>query len=452
MTAVSVVTAVHLVAAVVALATTAVIWCLPARLRELLPHLGWASVGTVVWTLCVASVKHEGIHPWHQALWFPSIAFTAGALLLWAGWFAESDWRPSRALVGMWIAAPALILAVRLLGGTEVRSALFVVNTVYCFAVLVGIAVRVARRAGDHEPEPEPRWVARFFLGAAVVTLIAEAFRLNVTDLFATVTVAVVVAATVRAGDDFRARPDAGTLIDDIGALVLVFDHEQRLVDVNAPTRLFYAMRGVDPPEAGTTALDLLAADLADLDTLTVTLGVGDARVRLAGYVQRLPSDGTPPGGWVCLLRRSAPSGLGDGTGRTRRALMGRVPAHDPATGLLSQRALQQALVAAAQHPDAGATTAVALLLDAQDPSRLTDTAAALAAWDDRPQAIASGRYGRSTVALVVRDLPEPAVRAWADQAGLTGDHLVAARSGSVVDAPELLEAAAADLRRRERS
>lgn len=449
MTGVSVVTAVHLLATVVAVVATAVLLLLPPRVRALLPHLGWAGVGTVVWTLCVASVKHEGIHPWHQAPWFPAIAFTTGAVLMWAGWFAEHDWRPGRALTATWLAAPALILAVRLVGGTDVRFVLFVVNTVYCFTLLLAIAVRVARRANDRERGP--RWLARFILVAAVVTLIAEAFRLNVTDLFMTVTLVVIVATAVRAGDDLHARPEAGTLIDDLGALVLLFDAQQRLVEVNAPTRLFYAMRGAVPPEPGTHAGELLGADLGELDTVTVSLVVGSDHVRLSGYVQRLPSDGAPPGGWVCLLRRSTPVGSDAAPGWTRRALMGRVPSHDPATGLLSPRAFQQALAEAAQHPDAQEATAVALLVDAGDPARLADTATALASWEPRPEAVATGRYDQSSVALVVKDVAEPAVQAWLDETGLGDRHLVATRTGSVAEVAELLEAAASDLSRRAR-
>lgn len=445
MTGVSVVTAVHLLAAVVAAGTTAGLLLLPPRVRALLPHLGWAGIGTVVWALCVASVKHEGIHPWHQVLWFPAIAFTTGAVLLWAGWYAEHDWRPGRVLTVTWLAAPALILAVRLLGGTDVRSALFVANTVYCFTLLLAIAVRVARRANDRDSGP--RSLARFILVAAVGTLIAEAFRLNVTDLVMTLALVVIVATAARTGSGLRARPEAGTLIDDLGALVLVFDHRQRLVEVNAPARLLYTMRGAVPPGPGTDAGELLGTDLEELDTVTVSLAVGADHVRLSGYVQRLPSDAEPPRGWVCLLRRSTPVGPDAAPSWARRALMARVPSHDPATGLLSPRAFQQALAEAAQHPDAP-DSAVALLVDASDPARLADTASALASWEPRHEVVASGRYDQSSVGLVVQDVPEPTVQAWLDETGLSDHHRVATRSGSITEVAELLQAAASDLSR----
>ncbi len=450
MTGVSVVTAVHLLAAVVAAATTVVVLVLPARLRVLLPHVGWASGGTVVWTLCVTSVKHEGIHPWHQILWFPAIAFVTGALLLWAGWFARPGWRPSRSLWVMWFAAPALLLIVRLVGGQDVRSALFVANTVYCFALLLAIAVQVARRAGD--PEPGPRVLARVVLVAAVVTLIAEAFRLNITDVIVTVTLVVVVATTVHAGENIRPRRDAGSLIDDLGALVLVFDAQQRLVDLNAPTRLFYTLRGAAPPAPGTDAIVLLGTDLVDLDTLTVTLDVGSEKLRLGGYVQRLPSDGTPPGGWVCLLRRSVRVGSDEPAHWARRTLMGRVPAHDPATGLLSSRAFQQALGDAAQDSAAETESAVAVVMQTSDPALLVDTASVVAAsWEGRPEAIAVGRLGRSTIGLVVRDVAEPTIKAWYDEVGILDGVLVAMRGGSVSEAVALVDAADSEVSRRSR-
>jgi len=451
MARVSVVTGVHLLAAIVAAITWVVVLMLPPRLRVLTPYLGWASGGTVVWALCVTSVKHEGIHPWHQIPWFPAIAFTTGALLLWAGWFTRPEWRPSRALTAMWIAAPAMILAARLVGGLDVRSALFVVNTVYCFSLLLAIAVQVARRAGDREPAP--RGVARLILVAAVVTLIAEAFRLNITDVIVTVTLVVVVATTVRVGDGIRPRSESGTLIDDLGALVLVFDDQQRLVDLNAPARLFYDLRGVEPPPADTAAADLLGTDLADVDALSVTLRVGSDQVRLGGYVQRLPSDGTPPNGWVCLLRRSTRSGTEAPAPWARRTLMGRIPAHDTATGLLSTRAFRQALGEAAQGSAAATDSAVAVVMTTPDPTELADTASVVAdAWESRPEAIAVGRSGRSEIGLVVRGLDEPTLTAWCDEVGISDRLLVATRAGSVAEAGDLVDAAAAELSRRSRA
>lgn len=443
MTGVSLITAVHLLAAVVALVTTVVILLLPDRLRALVPYLGWASAGTVVWALCVASVKHEGIHPWHQLLWFPAIAYTTGALLLWSGWFVQHGWRADRRWLGLWLAAPALILGVRLGGGLDVRSALFVVNTVYCFALLLTIAVRISRRAADRDPDA--RLVSRFILVAAVVTLIAEAFRLNVTDLVVAVALVVIVTATLRAGEDVLPRPDAGTLIDDLGALVLVFDDQQRLVDVNAPTRLFYSLRGIEPPALGTTARDLLGGDLRRLDALTTSLDVGGTTVRLSGYVQRLPSDGTPPNGWVCLLRRSVPTETAGG-GSARRSLMNRLPAHDPATGLLSARAFRQALGEAASSPAAATDPAVAVVLGSADPAALADAAALAAeAWSGRTETVALGRYDATSVGLVLRAADETRLAAWtsdADRRGL----LVATRSGSLARVAELVRAAAADV------
>lgn len=440
-------TAVHLLAAVVATATTVAILLLPVRLRALLPHLGWAAAGTVVWTLCVASVKHEGIHPWHQILWFPAIAFTTGALLLWSGRFVQLGWRAGRGSIALWLGVPSLILAVRLVSGTDLRFVLFVVNTVYCFALLLAIAVRASRRAGDRDPDA--RLVARFILAAAVLTLIAEAFRLNVTDLVVTVALVVIVTATVRAGEEVLPRPDAGTLIDDLGALVLVFDDQQRLVDLNAPTRLFFAMRGVEPPALGTTAVDLLGADLRGLDTLTRHLDVGGETVRLSGYVQLLPSDGTPPGGWVCLLRRSAPADAPDRVGVARRARMSRVPSHDPSTGILSTTAFRQVIGEAGQSPASATVPAVAVVVASADPATLADAATlAAATWEGHTETVALGRYDATSIGLVLRDVDKAAVDAWRVEVDRRDDLLVATRAGTLDRAAELVRAAAEAARR----
>ena len=137
---------------------------------------------------------------------------------------------------------------------------------------------------------------------------------------------------TLRGGDELRSRPSSDTLIDDLGALLFVFDDTQRLVDLNAPARQFYSLRDVDPPAPGTMAVALLGADLTELDTVFVELAVGTARVPFSGYVQRLPSHGTPSRGWVCLLRRSFRTPSPEDRRQARRTLMNRLPTNDPGT------------------------------------------------------------------------------------------------------------------------
>ena len=329
MTDVGIDTAVHVAGAALAVVTAGWLTLIPARRQPDITHLRWAAYGTVVWSLCVASVKAEGIHDWHQILWFPSIAFTAGALLQWAGAFANYGWVPPRPLVVMWLGVPALILLVRLTWGHDARSPLFVANTVYCFGVLLVAAMWISRRARD--AHPGVRLVSRAGLVAAVGVLVAEAFRANVTDLVAAVAVAALAVAARTIGDELRGRPSPDALIDDLGALLFVFDRDQRLVDLNAPARQLYSLRGAEPPRLGLTGTALLGADLAELDAVFVELVVGTTVVPFSGYVQRLPSHGSPAGGWVCLLRRSAGPPSAEESRRMRRSLMNRVPSRDGA-------------------------------------------------------------------------------------------------------------------------
>lgn len=322
--------AVHVVAAAVA-GTSAGWLSFPRETRLVdVTHLRWAAWGTVVWSLCVASAKAEGLHDWHQILWLPAIAFTTGALLLWAGRFARYDWLPDRSLVSMWLGVPALILLVRVTWGVDGRVALFVANTVYCFGALVVATAWISQRAWD--PSATVRMVSRGLVVTTVGILIAESFRANVTDLVVALVVTVLGVVTLRGGDELRSRPSSDTLIDDLGALLFVFDDTQRLVDLNAPARQFYSLRDVDPPAPGAMAVALLGADLTELDAVFVELAVGTARVPFSGYVQRLPSHGSPSRGWVCLLRRSFRTPSPDDRRQARRTLMNRLPTNDPGT------------------------------------------------------------------------------------------------------------------------
>jgi hypothetical protein len=315
---------VHVIGAALAAVAAGWLWLTPRRRQADVTMLRWAACGTTVWALCVASVKAEGIHDWHQILWFPAIAFSAGALLLWAGEFAHYGWAPPRWLRAMWLGVPVLILSVRLVWGHDARFPLFVANTVYCFGVLVVAAMWISQRARD--PQVTVRLVARAVAVAAVGILIAEAFRANITDLVAALVIVVLTVATRRLGDDLRGRPSPDALIDDLGALLFVFDRDQRLVDLNAPARHFYSLRGAEPPPLGMPGAALLGADLAALDAVFVELAVGPASVPLSGYVQRLPTHGSPAGGWVCLLRRSTRPPTAEESRRSRRDLMNRLP------------------------------------------------------------------------------------------------------------------------------
>lgn len=303
MVAVSAQAWVHLAAAGIGGATALVL--LLARRRTGLPvgYLALAAAGTVPWSLSVTSALSEGEHAWHQALWMPSVAWTVGAFLLWALGFARYGWQPSRPLVALCLGTPVLLAVLRIAGGTSTKAPIFVFNTLYSFLLLLVIAATVTRRSKD--PHPAVRGVVAVVLVGSVAALTAEALRLQFTDLAAVVALAGATVGILRAGSAVVPRPEAETLLDDLGALVLVFDEQQRLVDLNAPARLFFEVRGAEPPTPGTGAESLVGADLLTLDTVSVDLPAGDDRIGMTGYVQRLPHAGSPPRGWVVLLRRT---------------------------------------------------------------------------------------------------------------------------------------------------
>jgi hypothetical protein len=433
----------HLAAGVVAAATAVFLHVTPLGQRRALRYLQWSAWSTVVWTVSAALyLASGGSHPW-TALWLPSLAFTAGALVLWAGSFTHYEWTPDRRLTAMWVGVPTLMLGVRVTGGDFVLFPLFVFNTIYCFALLLVITAWLARRIDD--PDPIVRGSVRHILLIAAGVLVAEAFRLNLTDLAAAVVLVIVVTTAVRAGDAIQVRPEADSLMDDLGALVLVFDEEQQLVDLNAPARLFYTLRRTDPPALGSSASAILGAELPGLDVITIELSAGADTVRFSGYVQRLPHGGTPAKGWICLLRRATAVLSVDDERTTRRALMNRVPTHDPDTGLLTGRAFDQAISSAAQFPGAERVPIVVLQLEVSDEASLATAAASIArSWEGRMETVAIGRLGELRLGLVVRDLPESVVAAQTVDGRLVGR--TATGVGTLADVHDLIYEAAAQL------
>jgi hypothetical protein len=433
----------HAAAGAVAAATAVFLHVTPVGQRRALRYLEWAAWSTVVWSVSVALYLAAGeSRPWTVA-WFPSLAFTAGALVLWAGNFTRYEWSPDRRLTATWVGVPALMLAIRVAAGEDVVFVLFVFNTIYCFALLLVVTAWIARRIDD--PDPIVRASVRQILLIAAGVLVAEAFRLNVTDLAAAVVLVIVASTAVRAGDAVQVRPEADTLMDDLGALVLVFDEEQRLVDLNAPARLFYTLRRTDPPALGSSASAILGAELPGLDVITIELSAGADTVRFSGYVQRLPHGSTPAKGWICLLRRATAVLSVDDERTTRRALMNRVPTHDPATGLLTDRAFDQAISSAAQFPGAERVPIVVLQLEVSDETSLATAADSVArSWESRMETVAIGRLGELRLGLVVRDLPESVVVAQTVDGRLVGR--TATGVGTLADVHDLIYEAAVQL------
>ena len=126
---------------------------------------------------------------------------------------------------------------------------------------------------------------------------------------------------------------------------------------------------------------------------------------------------------------------------------MARVPAHDPSTGLLSDRAFERALVRVSRRAGADSEQAVAVVVGVPDEARLPVVATALAvAWDSRRDLVTSGRHGRLTIALLVRRATEPTARAWCAQAALHHGIQIVTRTGTTSEAAALIRAATSEL------
>lgn len=397
---------VHVVAALVA-ATCGVVLVLRAEsLGRLHGYLVWAAIGLVAWCLNVASYEHFGLDAWSQLLWLPSAAFTAGAILLWCSQVGGYGWSPPRWLLLVWVGEPLLVMALRLLFGTAavvhvdhslvIFGPIFLLHSGYCFALLVVAVVRLARRRLD--PNPAVRSSVVVVLAGATGVLVAEALRLQLTDVVVTATLVGLTAFAVSAGGDFRPRPDADALVDDLGALVFVFDRDQRLVDLNVPARMFYAMRGEPVPDVGTPAVGLLEHPLDAHELGTTHLAAGAQRVRMSGYTQRLPSHGSPAHGWVTLLRRSGTHTTAAARRESRRVTMDRLPSHEPATGLLTERSLRQRLSRLGDEPGELPGQVIVAVVESSP-----GTVEAIArTWDDPASCVALGHLSRSRLLLVL--------------------------------------------------
>jgi hypothetical protein len=433
----------HLATATLAVLT--IIGLVVLRTRGVAPvrYLDWAAVGCLPWSLSVAATYHYGLDSAAPVVWMPSVAFTAGAVLIWARGFSLYAWVPSSRLLLLWLAAPAVGLAIRAGVGVPARAPLFVLNTVYSFGLLLAAAVTVARRSND--PDPAVRVVVRLVLAGAVGALVAEALRLQLTDTAAVVTIAGIAVVAARRGEKLWPRPHSEALLDDLGALVFVFDRDRRLIDLNAPARLFYSLRGATTPDLGTPAAYLLGGDPAELDAVTLELAAANERTRFSGYVQQLPSSGSPPHGWLVLLRRSTHESFEEGRRNARRASMRRIPTHDPDTGLPTERAFVQTLEGAAAFRGATSIPAAVLVVGCDTEVQLTAVATAIeTAWEARVETVAIGRYGARGVALVVRDVQQTELETWADQTLSDGGVRSATRAGPLASVRLLVDQAAA--------
>lgn len=390
--------ALHAAAAVLALA--ALVRLLAVRRTQApIGFLAAAAGGTVVWSLSIVVylVEDRGSTT-HAALWLPSISFTTMAVLLWAMTFTTDRWRAGLRWTVPWLLVAVVSVGLRAGVGTPAVAPLYIFNTVYCFAVLLALAAVLSRRL--HDPSPVVRSVVRGVMAAGIVVLVAESLRVRASDVVAATTVAALAWVLPRHGAATRVAPDPQTILDDLGALLFVFDRDRLLVDTNAPARLFFSLRGVDPPARGTPAPALVGVDLAGSDVLRVRWEQTD----LTGYAQRLPSSGSPPDGWLVLLRRTTPGDTDQGTRHRRRDLMSRLPSYEPSTGLLTRRALDQTLAEAAAYPGAAEVEAAVAVLHLPEPAERARAAQALAErWEGQADTVVVGHLDAHHVALVVR-------------------------------------------------
>lgn len=442
---------VHVVAALAAAACGGVLLLTTGPLGRLHGYLVWAAVGLVAWCLNVASYEHFGLDAWAQLLWLPSAAFTAGAIMLWCSQIGSYGWTPPRWLVLIWVGEPLLVMALRLVFGTAavvhvdhslvIFGPIFLLHSGYCFALLVAAVVRLARRR--HDPNPAVRHAVFVVLAGATGVLVAEALRLQLTDVVVTATLVGLTVFALRGGAEFRPRPDADALVDDLGALVFVFDRDQRLVDLNAPARMFYAMRGEPVPGAGTPAVGLLGHPLDAHEPGATHLAAGGQRIRMNGYTQRLPSHGSPAHGWVTLLRRSGTPTTTAARRESRRTTMDRLASYEPATGLLTERSLRQLLSSLGDEPAAMPDRVVVAVVEG--PPGAAEAVART--WDDSASCVALGHLSLSRLVLVLDSAATSAalVQVQLDtlDPALTRTHVTA---GSGADVVRLTDEAAGQL------
>lgn len=309
---------VHLVAGLAALLAVAALVRVrrdPARVVVgrgwLLVALGAASVwaGHLAWW-CLAGPSPA------QLLWLPSVGAAMGALLAWS----VAVLRPGRLSplrsAGLVLVDPALLLAAQLALGPDVVATRYVdrvdygwfygVHVVVTFTMMLATASLWFGHRSD--PSRVLRAVGRVVVLGLVAAGVAQALQVMVLDVAVCALGAAVVVIVLRS--DAAAlvpRPQPEVLLDGLGALVLVFDRDDRLVDLNAPARSFFAGRDGAVPGAGTRAADLIP--------VRVDEALGGIEVRLSGpgepidfscFSARLGPSTSPPGGGVVVLRRAA--------------------------------------------------------------------------------------------------------------------------------------------------
>ncbi|GAB3072005.1 hypothetical protein GCM10027215_07670 [Nocardioides zeae] len=389
--------------------------------------------GRTVALACASAAVWAGHVVWFEAfglsrallLWLPAVGATCGLLWTVARRMTDAAWRPSRAVVALLVAEPLLVAGWQVLlgphavvsvgGATVTFGWLFALHTAYCFALLLLTVLALARRSNDRAGAV--RLQAAAIQWGAVAALVAEALRLQLTDVAAVVALAVFVGAGVRGASRPVVPPSSERLLDDLGALVLAFDADRRLVEWNRPTELLLALTGRDPA-VGDAAADVLGVDLPFADGTVLDVLVAGGTTRLTGFCHAL-YDAGDGGGWAVVLRRigrRVPEEAPPVARTPARTALRSLPEHDAETGLLTPLGLVEQLGAhlhdtGPRVDDASARRAVVALVE-PGPDHVAQDARALGRWaeeHENPVGVARWTSGRlAVVALAERD-PEDA-------------------------------------------
>ena len=317
--------------AVIAASAVATVWLLvragrASRARGRLPDL--RATGWLVVALCSVTLW-SGHLAWFyvwggagaQVLWLPAVGATFGAVLAWTAALVRPGLGSTRVWVALWLLDPVLLVAAHVVLGPEsvvVRvdrvvdyGWVYAVHALLCFAMILAAASLWAGCRTD--PSRPVRLVAHIVLVALLTAGVTEVLQLRLMNVvMGLALVAVATLALRNEPTSLRSRPHAGPLLDELGALVLVFDRDDRLADLNAPARAFFSRHGEQPPATGTPLSECLPVSLAEaLDGIEVRLsdgtGTDDGQgVDFDCFAARLSASTTPPEGGIVVLRPAA--------------------------------------------------------------------------------------------------------------------------------------------------
>lgn len=301
--------AANLVAVVIALAAvvaTLVWWARVTAPRAIVV----TGLATVVWALNAAWADGE-VHRW-QILWLPAVSVALGGFYVVARSMVERSWRPTRLLKVVLAAEPCLVIVADVAYPalfTEGSVAgeygvVFALHTLYCVALMMATVLVAARRQADRAPR------ARARVGVVTVTVAGgvavEVLQFDVGAAVMAVAIATFVVLCRLDPTSTHVPPAPERLLDDLGAVVLAFDGQQRLVEWNAPAEMLGVVLG-QGLEPGLPARALLGAELGDTDRAPLSLARGGVRLTGYSHAQYDADDHAPladsaPSGWAVVL------------------------------------------------------------------------------------------------------------------------------------------------------